>query len=396
MLHVNMKQGRFKDQMRSWLERAGGEYARRKKLAEKRVVRWEWATWQDRSIEPLYFEMCKFARGKRLPRPPRRIEQGYVAYGLDAEDRVVVERTYSEIVHRGRRRFDETFYEHSEDGLVEWVHFDHSPAKSPIAVGRATFSGERIISAAGRGTGGGSTSRYFYRGDRIVRIETDGLQPDAPRRDRRWSQRFAVRWDERGRLAKITRDSRESRPEIVYERLSRRESLKGLVAALEKELVAQIPKAVAALRLRQPVYSLVLAYGGGGEELPPAVGVGLASERDRWLSAGPEHAKWYLWNPAEYRHYARGPLCMGGKKLLSLCSKVNQEIGLQDKWWLGLSVVHRVAARLRAVPWSSLLPVTDDFVVYAVDFELGDLRDSLRQAAGKQQYARWLRARLVP
>jgi hypothetical protein len=26
MLHVNMKHGRFKDQLRSWLERAGGEY----------------------------------------------------------------------------------------------------------------------------------------------------------------------------------------------------------------------------------------------------------------------------------------------------------------------------------------------------------------------------------
>ncbi len=33
--------------------------------------------------------------------------------------------------------------------------------------------------------------------------------------------------------------------------------------------------------------------------------------------------------------------------------------------------------------------MTDDFVVYAVDFELCDLRDSLRRAAGKQQFAHW-------
>ncbi len=388
----------MKDELLSWLKRAKNDYTRRKKSAEAEVERWEWLTSSDRQLEPFYFERHKFSRGKRLPAEPKTIKEGYVAYGVDAKDRAVVERSYAGIVRGDKRWFYETFYEYSAE-KVEWVRFDYSPDKDPIAVHRATFSGERIVSLTMRGSHGGSAERYLYDDDKIVRIERDVLQPDDPRPERQtWSDWFEVHWDDLGRVAKITEwDPHESRLHTIFQRPIKGQTLKEVVAVLEAQLVAQIPKSVAALGLKEPAYSLVLAYDGEGNDmLPPAIGVGLARERDEWLSSKPQDAKWLLWNPAEYKHYDRGPLSLSDKKLLLLCDKANQEIAMKNKWSVGRGLLDRVATSLRSVPWKSVMPVTDDFVVYSIDFELGALRKSLREASGNQQFKKWLRDQLVP
>jgi hypothetical protein len=388
----------LKDELLSKLKRAKNEYSKRKKSAEANVLRWQWRTSGDQNLQPFYFERHRFSRGKRLPAKPKTMKEGYVAYGMDAKDRIVVERSYSGIVHRGQRWFYETFYEYS-GRLVEWVYYDYSQDKDPIALHRATFSGERIVALMMRGIGGGFTERYLYDDDRIIRIERDEIQPNDPRpKSKKCSGWLEVHWDELGRVAKITEwDPDESQLYTIFQRPAKGQTLKETVAVLEELLVAQIPKAVAALRLKEPAYSLVLAYDGEGNDmLPPALGVGIARERDKWLSTKAEEAQWMLWNPAEYKHYDRGSLCLSDKRLLSICEKANQEIAMKDKWAVGRALLDRVATSLRSLSWKSLLPITDDFVVYAVDFELGTLRKSLRAASGKQQFARWLRDRWVP
>lgn len=44
----------------------------------------------------------------------------------------------------------------------------------------------------------------------------------------------------------------------------------------------------------------------------------------------------------------------------------------------GRVTLNRVARRLQKLDWRSICPVSDDFVVFAVDFELADLEDNLR------------------
>jgi hypothetical protein len=178
----------LKDDLLGWLEHAKGEYAARKKTAEARVVRWEWFTSDDRALQPFYFERNRFSRGKRLLIEPGLPREGYVAYGVDAQDRVLV----------------------------------------------------------------------------------------------------------------------------------------------------------------------------------------------------------------EYRHYNCDPLALYDQKLLALCDKANQQIAMKDQWSVGRTLLDRVATSLRSIAWKAMMPVTEDFVVYAVDFELGNLRKSLRKAAGARQFELWQRGGHVP
>lgn len=73
-----------------------------------------------------------------------------------------------------------------------------------------------------------------------------------------------------------------------------------------------------------------------------------------------------------------------------------REIEQRDSLELGIRLLDRIVAGLRGLPWRSLAPVTDDFVVYHTDYELVSVGDALREAAGKKQFARWDRAGLVP
>jgi hypothetical protein len=141
----------------------------------------------------------------------------------------------------------------------------------------------------------------------------------------------------------------------------------------------------------------VLGYDGNGNDmLPPTLGVGLVREREGWLGAKKAEAAALLWNPAEYQHYERDSLSLKDEKLFALCSKANREIATKDKWSAGRSLLTRVAASLRAVDWPPILPVSEDFVVYAVDFELASLRKALRGAARPEDFKRWVREGLVP
>jgi hypothetical protein len=386
----------MKNELGTLFKKAAREYKQRKRAAEAQVARWEWATNDDRSLEPLYFERNKFSRGKRLPGKPAVLREGCVAYGLDDRDRVIVERSYVPL--GGRPAHYETFYTYSKQA-IEWIRYDYTSDRKVLAVRRARLSGDRIDSIQACGQYGASTERYIYDNGNVVRIERDVHDFSHPIPDQqRWSDFYVITWDALGRVATIGQSAPgTSRVSTVFKRPAKGETLADILAVLEHRLVAHIRAAAVALRLKQPAYALVLAYDGEGNDmLPPSIGVGLARERDKWLSSVPDEGAWLLWNPAEFKHYARGPLQLEDKQLLSLCTKANQQIAMKDKWKAGRDLLDRVSARLRALPWNSLMPVTDDFVVYAVDYELGVLRRTLRTAAGKQQFARWVREKRVP
>ena len=101
-----------------------GEYSFRKKLAEKSVREWRWATFTWFDLRPLYFERAGYAPGRRLRQAPAN-RYGRAYYGLDEEERITVERDFNEF------GFYETFYNWASDP-VEVAHFDYSPDKKPI------------------------------------------------------------------------------------------------------------------------------------------------------------------------------------------------------------------------------------------------------------------------
>lgn len=325
-----------------------------------------------------------------MPSTPTPVQEGHVAYGIDALGRVVVDRHYVGLTHGARHLYTEQFFAY-DPAWVEGVLYDQH--KEPIAVNRATLSGLRVSELAKRGRGGGVFSRYTYDDDRLVRIDQDVIaQSDGTRG---WSQWYDVAWDDLGRVAKVTQQTKDSPGYIVFERKQRGESLASLVAELEKQLVAEIPKRVAALALTAPIYSLVLAYDGSGNpDFPPALGVGLVSERNEWSTLS--YACDLIWNPAEYSLYDTETLAVRDPALCALAEKVNRLIDQAGANGVGAKALNRVATSLRTLGWSAIAPVTDDFVIYAIPFELGGLYGKLKAATTKAHFDRWAKAGWLP
>jgi hypothetical protein len=203
------------------------DYRDRRRDAEKRVVRWEFASAPDRALEPLWFERNRLPRG-------RLNKKGPVAYGLDDDGRVVVER-HDEL---------EIFY---APGQREWIAYRERTA---IESGRARFDGERIVALERSGF----RERYHWKGDRVVRIEREV--------DQGWKDWFEISWDKRGVTEILGWDPFRERTSIVYARP--RESRKDLLAAVEKRLVQVIP------RTMDKEGDWFVLYDN---ELPPALGV---------------------------------------------------------------------------------------------------------------------------
>lgn len=379
------------------LARAGREYRQRKAAAEKAVVRWEWASQPRYALDPFYFARNKFARG-RVIAAPRRPAEGQVEYGFDAAGRLVVERQYVGIVQR-HRWFYEMFHSHEPQATTVAGYDYYEPDKEVFAVWRADYVDGRIVALAHRARYGVSMDRYVYTRNRVRRIDSEHLSLERSARGARTMRtELRIDWDEDGELERITSRERGSRVRYtLYERPRRGESLAELAPRIEAKLVDLVPRAVKALRLREPAYAVVLAYDGEGNDmLPPVIGVGLESERNRWIAERGRDARWMIWNPAEYRHYARGPLDLRDAALARLTNKANQNIALNDRWAAGRRIIDRAAASLRRIDWSKLVPVTADFTVYAVDYELGHLRPALRAALGVRRYAALKRAGVAP
>ncbi|MCA9687531.1 MAG: hypothetical protein KC457_35545, partial [Myxococcales bacterium] len=73
-------------------EGAQERYLALETAASAGVVRWEWADFDLVSFRPAFFEIGRYARGKRLSAEPRPPVSGAVGYGFDEQGRIIVER----------------------------------------------------------------------------------------------------------------------------------------------------------------------------------------------------------------------------------------------------------------------------------------------------------------
>lgn len=73
----------------------------------------------------------------------------------------------------------------------------------------------------------------------------------------------------------------------------------------------------------------------------------------------------------------------------------NRQVSQADAWAKMAKTYATVAATLRKRDWSDVLPVTDDFVVCAFDFDQEVLATAVRAAAGAARFAEWKKKKLV-
>ncbi|GAA1557251.1 hypothetical protein GCM10009827_092750 [Dactylosporangium maewongense] len=333
-----------------------GEYGARKRAATALVERWDWYSWPGLDLRPLHFERDLLRPGRRLDtRPPA--DRDVLRIGFDAEGRAVVTEEYSGFL-RGRLYY-ETFVRHGSD-VVEVAHFD---TDGPIYLHEYRFVGGLMRSADTVARRGSGRESYTYTHGRISRVEIE--------HDGRPRSTLMAEHDDDGLVRLVEVMGHWS--EVCYERPPAGFDLDVACRAIEDALVAFIPDAVARLTVNGPAACVALSYHQS-RALSVEVHACTADERAALAAIDPHAA----WSPADFETGTDLDLAEAGPVRL-----VWQELALLDAAdpgagsEIGRRLLCSAAARLNLRDWSATLPVTDDFVVYAVDLELVDLERNL-------------------
>jgi hypothetical protein len=358
------------------------EYDVRKAEAEQQVVSWEWASNSRYDPRPLYYERHRFPRGRLLR------NRGEFQYGRDEAGRVLVEREFTEFagqVKEGSYRW--------LSGTAEAAHYDHYPGKPPIAYWHLHFTDERLTVFESRATQGIFRELYFWNGARVERIEVQhsSVSHRAPVREPEPIQIVEADYDDLGVLTAVRVIHRAQPPaqpndvvEVAYSRPPREWKFKDLLQLVTTGLIEHIPPVLRRYGLDEPAYCVALWWSPGQfSSFPPAIGVGLESERAAWAAAGPAQVRERAWSPAEFRRFAEPALELNDPDLIRICELLNQEVNRREDDAALRRVLQRVTRTLNERRWADVMPVTADFVVYAVaqDDNLPELRRSIKASA---------------
>ncbi|MBE1485755.1 hypothetical protein [Plantactinospora soyae] len=391
------------------------EYDQRRETAHARVRRWEWFSAEAYDLRPLWYERESSRPGRRLPRRPPP-DRDHCRIGFDPDDHPVVVEEYSGFLDG--KLYYETFRDPLDGaGPVTEAHF-HAGG-GPIYLHEYRFEAGRIHSASTVATGGGGYEEYGYTGDRVTRIvayhgkragRPDGrLSPLAP------YQTIDAAYDEAGlsRLEITWAAPDGPLVELKYQRPPADFTLDDAVEAVRRELVRRVPAVVREMAIDEPAYCVVLGYLAE-DPIGVSVHVGLDTQRREWLAEQSEPDSSPLWNPCDLH----GPESVDLAEHADTARLLRQERALADAdadsdadadadadadsqgmtdrdadevgdtdtdadaETSGVNEVGRrmlcaAATELNAHEWAGILSVTDDFVVYAVDWELADLDRNL-------------------
>ncbi|HSU55842.1 MAG TPA: hypothetical protein VLT36_17435 [Candidatus Dormibacteraeota bacterium] len=154
---------------------------------------------------------------------------------------------------------------------------------------------------------------------------------------------------------------------------------KKLKATIRDRLLLLIPQVVGAAKIDEPIYCVALAYDGEGNDvLPPGIAIGVDSERSKWLREHGAEARDWLWNPAEFYHYEKPHTQFEDEPLEKACDLLNTHLAERDGLTPATRLLVEVAAELNKLLWPANVRRTEDFVVYAVDLELGRLQKNMK------------------
>lgn len=172
-------------------------------------------------------------------------------------------------------------------------------------------------------------------------------------------------------------------------------TVKSLIDTVRRRLLEAIPQTAMTCGINEPVYCLALAYDGEGNDvLGPYLGFGLESEREKWVAEHGKDAWQFIWNPAEFKNYEKPHTQLDDDELEEASEWLNGALSERSPA-PAIKLMLEVAAELEKLDWSKTLNITPDFVVYAVDFELGDLRKNLKKIVATQKLGALKAAKLI-
>ena len=377
------KPGTNTSHLRGLLKHGAKEYTARKAAAEAQVVRREFYSDDAVNARPFYFERFEMTPGRPLKqRTPNATEHGF-----DAKGRLVLLRSPSD----DEDPASEEFFAYHPD-RVESINYRLGKG-TPLYASIQRFNKGRILECDVMDVKPPSEfdERYFYKGDRLVEIQATHIQPGT-----RTAGRWDVQYDSAGRFRCLRRfDDAYDLFFVIHWNPATAPKFDELVTRIRKRLVQLVPEVVRKSRIKDRAFAVALAYDWENDPLPPYIGVGLESERQHWLSSKGKEAKAFLWNPAEYKRYEDGTLNLSDKELEEDCEILCQLILAKSDTWSAQKLLNGATMELNKRDWSKVLPVTEDFVVYAVDLEGAHLKPNMKAAVPAQTLAMLRKRKLI-
>jgi hypothetical protein len=375
--------------MNPLLERFHAEkkaFNRLKKLCESKVVpKWHW--------EPDYHLESR-QKGKEVPK-----ERAWFGHGYDKENRVVVSHRYS-IGSNPRMLHAMTFLRWSGKKVIgsEFIAEGISDERdivigSDFQVGgvlldvfEATLSEARIVRVEHLGTGQYPVwdwKTITWQFDRVATVLEGMRGRKAPRQ---------ITYSKEG---EVIEDLDLTEP-VKRKPLPKGVTMKSLVKEIRERLAKAVVATVTKAKVKEPVYCLALNYDCEGNPLLlPELGIGLASERQAKLKRGGRDAKLEIWEPEEFSIFANIKTELKDKELERACDLYNRELEYEGSDEPGRKLILQVAADLAKMDWKGKLSTTEDFVVYAVDTDLADLRKNLKLTVPAKTLAKLKAAKML-
>ena len=364
---------------RQTLEAVAGWRRKLRGACELAVVKWQWAAEESNlhRPQPLYNERYGLPRPKLLADPPPS-PHNEQQYGLNAYGEIVVARE-----HVGPQAFREELRINRGDTVLG---YRWSKTGKPTQVNLARYADGRLSSyvaiwpEAPSLPGGEVIERYVWDGDRVNEIYTETTVigaanlPPLP-----IPAQIEVSYDQLGRVVEVREHSYRGE-KVLYRARRGRTSMAKLHRRVEDRLVEVLP-ALVSEHAREPIYCLALHYQLEWP-LPPTVVVGVERERREWARELRDAEP--LWpavcNPVTFGSYTGESL--GGRPLPEIDAELAAAlaeipVSTEESRERGRATLNRVARRLQKLDWRSIAPVTGDFVVFAVDFELTHLEENL-------------------
>ena len=344
----------MKEQVRNLYNKAQENYPTLKAQVEAQVVRWFWAGGGVGlfSLEPFYFEQNHFSKSRILKDAPEDTDNKY-QYGVNEKDEIIVERSYNEF----EGLYDEEFYFREEKQIISY-HFDSAPEKECINTRIFIYKDgllQSIHSAYNNNTW--SERTMYYEGNKLIRQEEKGLDYYLKPID----NALLYTYDMLGKLNSITSGTGY----VYYQKKDKKISYKKLSEKVAERFYTLLVPTVKAYSVKEPLYCLNIAFDYQCV-MPPTIGFGTESQRQKWKETLGKRANDLLWNTADYEHTVEIEAEQEDTALFDL---FNQETEMQEKESAATKLLVACAKRLKE-EWASLgIPSTDDFVVAVSDIE---------------------------
>lgn len=370
-------------------------YAALNDAAEAAVVRWEWTDFQRYNLQPMFFRRYP-GRGRVLESQP---DYGGYQYGFDAEGRVLIEG-----VSDNFGNWSDGFFSYGDD-TVECIRYSFFEPFLPVEVSRYRLLDRRVTTfeqfAISIGPLSGAHTpddlyalteklraqrrdrqTYLYEGHRLVRVKREyeviGLSHKVSEE--------VFTYDEQGRLTRIELlQTGQPSKVVMYRRPAKGQTHKTLVENVRKGLVSAVVDRLRQAALTELVYCVVLAYHAVDRYFPPLLMIGRESyRRDIMIHSGDE-AHYSLYPPLEFLPELM--LEVAVSSIETDCQLLEQQLMAAQDWDTATQVLRDVAADLMRLPWQDVMPVTDDFVVFAVDAECDDIGEAIAASCGAERLA---------